>query len=244
MDKANIGLPYSTKYYQEHKEQQREKARQWRLKNRDRINKQQQKYRNNHREERRLKQREYNVTHKEHYKQYNKIKYQRDKEKIKIRYKLYAETNSDKISKQKKLYWKKNSVALLAKHKLWYYDNRDKILERKKCYYVDNVTGIKERRNRNRMVVLQHYSRGVPQCNCCGELIYQFLQVDHIDGRKIHGHKREFTGGGLYNWLISRNFPPGFQILCANCNWGKRMNDGICPHQVIIKNTLFPDISK
>jgi hypothetical protein len=30
--------------------------------------------------------------------------------------------------------------------------------------------------------------------------------------------------------LRRNNYPEGFQILCMNCQFGKRMNNGVCPH--------------
>ena len=71
------------------------------------------------------------------------------------------------------------------------------------------------------------------KCNCCGITERAFLSLDHInnDGAK---HKRECklrTGEQLYRWIVKNNFPPMFQVLCMNCQWGKRNNKGICPHQ-------------
>jgi hypothetical protein len=79
-------------------------------------------------------------------------------------------------------------------------------------------------------------------CACCGETIKQFLTIDHInnDGcdhrRLLNGlHKPNRNGRGsgkdLYLWLKRNNFPPGFQILCMNCNMGKARNNGVCPHK-------------
>jgi len=70
------------------------------------------------------------------------------------------------------------------------------------------------------------------KCACCGETEPKFLSIDHInnDGAK---HKREFnlrTGDEVYRWLVKNGFPPGFQVLCMNCNWGKRFNGNVCPH--------------
>jgi hypothetical protein len=43
------------------------------------------------------------------------------------------------------------------------------------------------------------------------------------------------TGGGqFYQWLIRNAYPPGFQVLCWNCNAGRHINGGTCPHQVDI----------
>jgi len=59
-----------------------------------------------------------------------------------------------------------------------------------------------------------------------------FLSIDHINNDG-HKHRRENnirTGEQMYRWLAKNNFPPGFQVLCMNCQWGKRNNNGVCPH--------------
>ena len=81
-----------------------------------------------------------------------------------------------------------------------------------------------------RMIVINHYCDNDPKCACCGECILGFLTIDHI---KQDGYKHRKSLGGnaqkLYLWIIKNNFPDDFQILCMNCNWGRRYT-GICPH--------------
>ena len=78
-----------------------------------------------------------------------------------------------------------------------------------------------------RKEVLDHYGR---VCACCGETNELFLSVDHInnDGNK---HRKEIGQSAIYRWLVKHGFPEGFQVLCYNCNFGKRVNGGICPHK-------------
>jgi len=72
------------------------------------------------------------------------------------------------------------------------------------------------------------------KCACCGEVERDFLTIDHMqnNGSKlrregVHGHGMQF-----YRWLKKSGFPPEFQVLCMNCQFGKRMSkDHICPHQ-------------
>lgn len=71
-------------------------------------------------------------------------------------------------------------------------------------------------------------------CVCCGESNPLFLTLDHVknDGN-IHRKQIGNRGGiGIYVWLRKHRFPPGIQVLCWNCNQGKRLNHGICPHKV------------
>jgi len=82
----------------------------------------------------------------------------------------------------------------------------------------------------NKQAVIDAYGG---RCACCGEDNPVFLSVDHInnDGN-LHRKKGGGMGSSLYKWLIKRNFPKdNFQLLCHNCNRGKHLNGGICPHQ-------------
>lgn len=69
-------------------------------------------------------------------------------------------------------------------------------------------------------------------CQCCGEKEEAFLSIDHInnDGKSQRQFKHPYSGVNLYNWIIKNNYPKDLQILCHNCQWGKRTY-GICPHQ-------------
>jgi hypothetical protein len=77
------------------------------------------------------------------------------------------------------------------------------------------------------------------RCVCCGEAEPNFLQIDHIanDGAE---HRRRLgiaTRSGssrqhrLYQEVASGK-TDGLQLLCANCNWGKARNGGMCPHEL------------
>lgn len=68
------------------------------------------------------------------------------------------------------------------------------------------------------------YAYGGPVCVGCGETTVCVLQMDHIHGG---GHAQALELGNgiasrgrakMYKWLIDNNFPPGFRVLCSNCN--------------------------
>jgi hypothetical protein len=90
---------------------------------------------------------------------------------------------------------------------------------------------MKEYRTRIKNAVYAAY--GGYRCACCGETEPSFLAIDHVDNDGYaHRKKIGFRGGiGIYLWIVKNQFPPGFQVLCYNCNQGKRINGGICPHQ-------------
>ena len=69
-------------------------------------------------------------------------------------------------------------------------------------------------------------------CSCCGEKEMAFLTIDHVlnNGSK---HRKEIgTGHNIYNWLVKMNYPKNdYQVLCFNCNQGRYINGGVCPHK-------------
>lgn len=62
------------------------------------------------------------------------------------------------------------------------------------------------------------------KCACCDEANYLFLTIDHVknDGAE---HRIEMVGGGhsIFRWLSKMGYPENFQVLCWNCQHGKRM---------------------
>src|SRR3954464_8614186 len=71
------------------------------------------------------------------------------------------------------------------------------------------------------------------KCACCGTEIFEFLCIDHVDENGAE-HRRLIgtrAGTNFYRWLKKNNFPPGFQVLCWNCNSAKHIC-GICPHEL------------
>lgn len=97
----------------------------------------------------------------------------------------------------------------------YYYANHSKLLAKNIAY-----------RKKIKELMLGHYGRS---CVMCGESDVQTLSIDHINNDGAE-HRRSITKGKtkppstrLYKWLIDNGFPEGFQILCRNCNWRKRL---------------------
>jgi hypothetical protein len=39
--------------------------------------------------------------------------------------------------------------------------------------------------------------------------------------------------------LRNNNYPPGFQVLCLNCNRSKHFGSGACAHQDPVSRTVY-----
>lgn len=69
------------------------------------------------------------------------------------------------------------------------------------------------------------------RCTCCGEEHIEFLTIDHSNGDGAKHRREQGTSSTLYSWLKKHGYPPGFGVLCMNCNCARGLF-GVCPHQI------------
>ena len=89
-----------------------------------------------------------------------------------------------------------------------------------------------------RLDALHAYGGEHPVCACpgCVEDRVPFLCIDHTDGNgakhRVETWNRANPGGGaVCRWLKKNGYPPGFRVLCYNCNTAR--SRGPCPvHEV------------
>jgi len=79
---------------------------------------------------------------------------------------------------------------------------------------------------------------GGAKCACCGETEFTFLQLDHMndDGaehrkRLMPSRKHGLSSTVVFADLKRHGWPSGYQVLCANCNIDRELNNGTCPHK-------------
>ncbi len=99
--------------------------------------------------------------------------------------------------------------------------------------YAHDLSKAKARYAELRIEVLLHY--GLDKgCTCCGEKRNEFLALDHAnnDGAEQRADFRAkgISGAAYWRWFIRNNFPPGFRVLCHNCNCARGFY-GECPHE-------------
>lgn len=87
----------------------------------------------------------------------------------------------------------------------------------------------KKHRLKLKIDIMTHYSKGTPKCACCGEQELSFLSLDHINNDGHLQRKKGACGWVFYSQII-KNPPTDLQVLCMNCQFGKKIK-GICPHQ-------------
>jgi hypothetical protein len=129
-------------------------------------------------------------------------------------------------SEYQKQHRKKNKKAYASRSKRWRETHAEQRTATARAY-----------REKMRTEAFQAYSPGEIKCSChgCDSKEPKFLGIDHINGggRK---HREEIRkskrGGGLgiYSWLRQQGYPPGYRVLCHNCNMAVGLY-GKCPHE-------------
>ena len=97
-------------------------------------------------------------------------------------------------------------------------------------------------RSQERTNAILAYGGPTPQCACpgCTENRLPFLTIDHTNGggnqhRLQIGKGKSVPSTSVFRWLRNNNYPPGFRVLCYNCNTSRGI--GKCPvHEI----TPFP----
>ena len=102
-----------------------------------------------------------------------------------------------------------------AQGKKWHSENKDRAHLR---------TNANHRALRQRC--LSHYGG---ECGGGGELRYEFLSLDHVGGGG-NSHRIKTGAKKMAAWCVRNKFPPGFRVLCHNCNMAIGFY-GYCPHQ-------------
>ncbi len=93
-------------------------------------------------------------------------------------------------------------------------------------WYQAHPTANAERNKRDRVRVKQELFVLLGNvCSKCGYADHRALQVDHIHANPVRT-KWHRGGVGLYRAILRGDYPlSDFQLLCANCNWIKRVEN-------------------
>lgn len=146
--------------------------------------------------------------------------------------KIHAIWRKENPQQYQKDYYQAHKKEIQQRSKEYYHRNKGKIAVRQAARYAltrtERLMRDKENRQKLRDNVFAHY--GGYCCACCGETTPEFLSIDHVNGRGNQHRRQVGSGGTFYNWLRRNNFPPGFRVLCFNCNCAMGFF-GQCPHQ-------------
>ena len=98
----------------------------------------------------------------------------------------------------------------------------------------------KEARKQLKLEVLSYYSQDL-KCDGCGFSDVRALSIDHVkgDGAK---HRKKIGNVDFYRWIKKNKFPEGFQVLCFNCQWIKRVENNEVNKGGYMKKRKIPKV--
>ncbi len=79
-----------------------------------------------------------------------------------------------------------------------------------------------DRRRRVNLKVLTYYGNGKLACVWCGFTDIRALSIDHINGGGSK-HRQVISNRWSCDYLRSEGFPMGYQTLCMNCQFIKKV---------------------
>lgn len=147
----------------------------------------------------------------------------------------YADTK-EKRKQAAHLYYIENKDELELKRKEYCKNNKQKIINKGRRQYAANKTSTNRRHKSHyhkiKNIVFTHYGY---ECTWCGDTDKDILSIDHIDNSGgVHRKQLKSEGfGTIYQYLLAKNFPQGFQTLCILCNFykGRTNHFGILPEK-------------
>lgn len=140
--------------------------------------------------------------------------------------------NVERVREKNREWQKANPERTKAAHRRWVERNPGEPARRTAIWRAENYErALQAQRDANRKLKIAAYNAyGGFKCACCGETEEAFLSLDHINNDGAE-HRRVVDRRKIYKWMAQGCYPPGFQVLCMNCNFGKARNGGVCPHQ-------------
>jgi len=146
--------------------------------------------------------------------------YWKHRDRIKEKRRVYRLSHKDEIAKWNRDYYRRNKARIREQAKEWYQKNREKVLKRKR----------ERERARHLEARLAAIKALGGQCIRCGFADFRALQIDHVFG----GGRKELLGEvwgkegyiRYYQRIAADPNKEKYQLLCANCNWIKRWEQG------------------
>ena len=128
-----------------------------------------------------------------------------------------------------------------------HFNNYEKVKDyHRKFYFPNKKTELK-------LKVITYYSKETMKCigwdqkGCPWNVNdMDVLTIDHINGGgNMHRASIKKIGWIFYDWLIKNNYPDGYQVLCMNCQFKKKIQKNEQhPKMIYLPKAEFPTAPK
>jgi hypothetical protein len=146
---------------------------------------------------------------------------EKNKERYEERQKEWRNDNPDKVKKYNQKAWDKNGEKNREKNKERYKGyTKEQKAEWGRNYRRKNKEKLKiKNKEYNTKLRLDAINGYGGKCARCGyDDDWRALCIDHVDGNGKYDRQVAKKGKVFFVWLRDNNYPEGYQVLCANCN--------------------------
>ena len=132
---------------------------------------------------------------------------------------------SVKVQAYRKRYAEEHREDKRARDKIYRESPHGRTIQQKYCEeHKEQILKMKrDWHNKRRFEAIDYYSNGTFACAKCGYSDIRALTIDHINGGGSQHLK--FIHRRIAPWLKRNNYPEGFQILCMNCQFIKKIEN-------------------
>ena len=242
-------------YYRNNKDRIQVRERKYRLTHRGQIASRMRRYNKIHKDEIRIRHAKYYLAHKAQYREREHAYHQKNKALVierlggkcvycgesRLGFLTTGHKNNDGAEHRKDLlkhqhirnffrYLVVKNFPLKDMERLQIECWNHNMSKRRRAWTIGMLTSAQKCQLKNFKKCISYYGGA---CSCCGETNPLFLTLGHKnnDGNE-HRKSLGYSGNGVYTYLVKNNFdvPYEMQLECWNCNGGKSVNHGICPH--------------
>jgi len=148
------------------------------------------------------------------------VYYPQNKEKFSQWARGYRSRHPEIVKKQRHAHYLKNKEKIAARVTKYRHDNPEKVKEWARKLRLKNLDKYRAKSIAThaalKIDVFSHYAPDL-KCVKCGFSDLRALSIDHIYGNGAKHRKQ--IGSVIYRWLKKNNYPPGYRVLCMNCQF-------------------------
>lgn len=140
---------------------------------------------------------------------------------------IYNANHKSQIKERSHKYYIEHKDVLNEKNAEYHRTHKDEIAKVVKRYDATHRNEIAANQLKLKIDVLTHYGNGKCACVKCGCSDVRTLTIDHVNGGGNNHRRISGLSGGteMYRWLKKQKYPTGYQTLCMNDQFIKKLDN-------------------
>ncbi len=145
----------------------------------------------------------------------------------------YWKTHKSEVAERDRIYYQTHKLYKNEYDREYHLSHKLELVKYRQAHKVEAANKQFQKQLQLKVEVLTYYGNSRCACVRCRFDDIRALSIDHINGGGNKQRQKENVGSNPYRWLKKKNFPAGYQTLCMNCQFIKRVENNECAN---IKN--------